>query len=207
MFNFLFGPFEESIEYLLSHEVILAPILLLVIEEMGIPIPIPGDLVIAYTGYNVSRNLLPFGTAFLAMLSSVLIGSSILFWLSSQWGNLILLKLGKYLHLSPEKLLKLEKSFKKYGILVIIFGRHIPGLRIPVTVFAGMSDVSYKTFILSTLLSSIFWVLFYLDLGIKLGPKISGFLKGSISYWLLPILTVLLLAILFLLKKLLKIKF
>ena len=182
---------------LFIHQGTYIPILLLAFEESGIPMPIPGDAMVAYSGYNIYRGRLNYEIALISLMAAILVGSSILFWLSSRWGNLIILKFGKFLHLHPERLLTVEKVFKKYGPWVIIFGRHIPGFRIPITVFAGMSGVKYKTFILSTLVSTIFWVIFYLDLGIRLGRRIGIFLRVSSSHLILYGLIILLVFILF----------
>ena len=186
-------PIIDSIKYLLSHQAVIGPLLLLMIEESGIPLPVPGDVIIAYTGYNITKGLLPYWVGLTIIMVSVLLGSSILFWVSSRWGNYLIMKFGRFLHLHPERLSKVEKSFKKYGPLVIIFGRHIPGFRIPITVFAGISGVSYKTFILSTFVSTLLWVIFYLDLGMRLGRRVNTFLRISVSHTNLLILLLILL--------------
>ncbi len=185
----------DSIKYLLSHQAVIGPLLLLIIEESGIPLLIPGDVIIAYTGYNITRGRLSYWVALAIIMASVLIGSSILFWLSSRWGNFIIMKFGNFLHLHPERLLKVEKYFKKYGPWVIIFGRHIPGFRIPITVFAGMSGISYKSFILSTFASTILWVIFYLDVGMKLGRKVNTLLRISAFHTDLLIILLILLVV------------
>lgn len=187
-------PFTDWIETVFAHQGVFIPILLLAIEESGVPLPIPGDVMIAYTGYNVAKGELSYAMALVALMLSVLIGSSILFWLSSKWGNSLIFKFGKFLHLHPERLINVEKKFGKYGPWVIIFGRHIPGFRIPITVFAGMSGIKYQTFILSTFISTIFWAIFYLDLGIRLGPRVRHFLRAQSSHWMV-ILGILLIAL------------
>lgn len=181
-------PFTEFVETFLTHQGAYAPLLLLLLEEAGVPLPIPGDVVIAYTGYEVSRGTMPYIGAFLLLLMSVLIGSSILYYLSARFGNQIVLKFGHYIHLNEKKLLTVEEKFRKYGVWVIIFGRHIPGFRIPITVFAGMSEMTYKTFIVSTFISVIFWIPFYLALGQNLGPKTMQLLKGHHEYFLIALI-------------------
>ncbi len=173
----LLDPVTNLFELFLTHQSVIAPILLLTLEESGIPLFVPGDIIIAYSGYNISRGRISFPIALTVIMISILVGSSILFWLSSRYGNTIIVKFGRFLHLHPERLLKVEKQFKKYGPLVIIFGRHIPGFRIPITVFAGMSGIKYRAFIISTFISTLFWVIFYLELGMKLGRKIHAFSK------------------------------
>jgi membrane protein DedA with SNARE-associated domain len=153
------------------------------LEESGIPIPIPGDIVIAYTGFQVSKGLIPYFAAFALLLFSVLLGSSILYYLSARYGNKLVTRFGFFLHINEKKLLIVEEKFRKYGPWVIIIGRHIPGFRIPITVFSGMSKITYKTFIISTFLSVIIWIPFYLSVGAKLGPKSAKLLHGHPEYF------------------------
>src|SRR5579872_2950629 len=164
-------PLTDWILMLLKHQSVIAPIFLLTLEEAGIPLPVPGDLVIAYTGYEISQNRIAYFSAFILLLIAILIGSSILYALSLRYGDKLVRKVGKYIHLDDDKLTKVEEYFNKYGALVIIFGRHIPGFRIPITVFAGMSKVTYKKFLSSTFISVIFWIIIYLQIGKNLGPK------------------------------------
>lgn len=93
-------PFTEMVETFLIHQGAYAPLLLLLLEEAGVPLPIPGDVVIAYTGYQVSLGTIPYITAFLTLLISVLVGSSALYYFSARFGQLIMLKFGRYLHLN-----------------------------------------------------------------------------------------------------------
>lgn len=181
-------PFTDLVEAFLIHQGTYAPLLLLLLEEAGVPLPVPGDVVVAYTGYEVSRGNIPYIAAFLMLLIAVLIGSSILYYLSARFGQQIVLRFGHYIHLNEKKLLVVEEKFRKYGVWVIIFGRHIPGFRIPITVFAGMSDMTYKTFIGSTFISVIFWIPFYLAVGQSLGPKTMQLLKGHQQYFMIALI-------------------
>jgi membrane protein DedA with SNARE-associated domain len=135
------GP-QDWIVALLHQQAYLAPFLLVTVEEAGIPLPVPGDLVIMYIGYQVSKGVLPYAHAFVLLLLAVLVGSSILYALSARYGQRIVLHFGNYLHLDAHKLLTVEEKFQQYGPWVIILGRHIPGFRIPITIFAGMSGIA-----------------------------------------------------------------
>lgn len=177
------GP-AEWIVALLHQQAYLAPVLLLTAEEAGIPLPVPGDFVIAYIGYQVSKGVLPYAVAFLLLILTVLVGSSILYALSSRYGQRMVLQFGKYLHVDTQKLLTVEEKFKRYGPWVIILGRHIPGFRIPITIFAGMSRMRYRTFLLSTFISVIFWIALYLTIGKSLGAKTVSLLHAHHGYYL-----------------------
>jgi membrane protein DedA with SNARE-associated domain len=173
----------SMIETFLKSQIAFAPILLLTLEESGIPVPIPGDIVIAYIGYQVSLGNISYPAAFFILLASVMGGSSFLYYMASKYGNKIIKKYGSYLDLNEKKLVLVEEKFKKYGPLVIIFGRHVPGFRIPITIFSGMSHISYKTFIVSTFLSVIIWIPVNLALGAHLGPRTAKLLHGHTEYF------------------------
>lgn len=194
--DFLDYPFVESFEAFFTSvfniKGVFAPIFLLTAEESGLPLPIPGDIIIAYIGYKVSTGDIPYYLAFLLILLSVMTGSSILYFLSYRWGPTLILKLGKYIHLDEKKIITVEEKFRKYGPWVIIFGRHVPGFRIAITVFAGISKIKYSTFISSTFISVVFWIAFYLYLGARLGARTRGLLRGSFVHMLPFFITLLL---------------
>ena len=177
--------FTKFLEFFLKNQSIFAPPLLLLIEEAGIPLPIPGDVVLAYTGYQVAKGTIAYVVAYLTTLLAILIGSSILYFFSARYGQQIVVKFGSYLHLNEKKLVFIENKFRKYGIWFIIVGRHIPGMRVPLSIFAGMSQIRYKTFIISTLISVVFWIPVYLSLGEHLGAKTIKLMQGNQLYFLI----------------------
>lgn len=193
MFNWLLSlvenpnidPITDWFGHFILNNGIFAPIFLLLLDEAGVPLPIPGDIYIAYSGYLIKRGRLSYPEAFIMLLISVLLGSTILYYLSWRYGNIAVQRFGPLVHLDESKLKIVQTQFKKYGILAIIIGRHIPGFRVPVTVFAGMSKITYPTFIISTFISVIFWIAFYLSFGEKVGPRIMHLLHGNYTYLLL----------------------
>jgi membrane protein DedA with SNARE-associated domain len=195
----LANPFIDQIADIIvafiKHQAIFAPMLLLVLEEAGVPLPLPGDVFIIYSGYQVTRGAITYAVSYTLILAATLLGSSILFLLSKRFGQTVVLKLGNYIHFNKKKLDLLEEKFRKYGVLVIIFGRHIPGFRVPITIFAGMSKISYKQFILSTLVSVVFSITFNLALGEKLGPRAARLLHAHHSLYFVSMLPALALGI------------
>jgi membrane protein DedA with SNARE-associated domain len=174
------NPYISWLSQAIHSQSALAPLLLLLVEEAGVPLFIPGDIVLAYTGYQLS-NSTPMWWAFCVALLAVLVGSSILYFLSRRWGQVVVDKIGKFIFLKQSDIQKAERLFKKYGIWTIIIGRHIPGMRIPLTVFAGASGMPYKTFILSTLASTALWVFIALNVGRHFGANIDHMLHKHVG--------------------------
>ena len=149
---------------------VLAPLLLLFLEEMGVPIFVPGDAILGYTGYRLSQTQgVSLWLAFFVAMVAVLAGASVLFWLSRRWGQKLIDRLGRFIFLRDSHMKKAEGLFARFGVWLIIFGRHIPGMRIPITVFAATSGVRYRTFIICTFISTSLWILFYLSIGARFG--------------------------------------
>ena len=181
-FFYWLDKYAEWIEHLIESHSALSPLLLLLAEEMGIPILIPGDAILAYTGYSVSQSHhTPIWLALGVATMSVLIGATVLFFIARKWGQKLIKHLSKFLFISDRHIQKAELLFAKYGIWAIIFGRHIPGMRIPITIFAATSGVKYKTFILSTFASTVLWILFYLKVGARYGNDIQHTINQSVG--------------------------
>lgn len=174
----------DAVQHFIASNVILAPLALLFIEECGLPLPVPGDAILAYTGYrlSVSAHAPAIWEAFIAAQIAALAGATVLFFLSRRWGQMIIMKLGKFIFLQEKHIRHAERLFARWGVLAIIFGRHIPGLRIPITIFAATSGIRYSMFILSTFISTSAWILFYLIAGKSLGATFHSQIQHYISF-------------------------
>ena len=152
---------------------------LLYLEESGVPMPVPGDIFVMYIGRQTAAQPLLLLAAWLALIATVVAGSSNLYLLARrfgrQWADG---RPGQMLHLTPERLARAEQVFKRWGILAIIFGRHIPGFRVPITIAAGTLQTRYSTFAASVAVSTAAWAGFYLLVGLWLGPHVSDFLQA-----------------------------
>lgn len=135
---------------------------ILFIEEAGIFLPVPGDIFIAATAALPGSNYL---AVVATVMAATLCGSTILFFLSRTFGHTLLVKFGKFVRLTPQRIKKVEKWFKKYGGAAIVIGRLIPGLRIVTPFVAGLFEVDYKTFWAYSALAAFIWANIYFVIG------------------------------------------
>jgi membrane protein DedA with SNARE-associated domain len=159
---------------------------LLYIEESGVPLPAPGDVFVMYVGAHVPRNLLSWTVAWLGLIGVVVLGATNLFFISKKIGRRLAEgRFAEVVHLSPERLERAEQWFQKYGVVAIIFGRHIPGFRIPITVAAGVLKVKYRVFAASVAVSTAIWAGVVIIIGINFGPRMEAFLRvHRQTYWI-----------------------
>lgn len=152
---------------------------LLYLEESGLPLPAPGDVYVMYVGVHVPHHLAAWLAAWLGLIIVVVLGATNLFFISRRVGHrLVHSQFAEYVHLSPERLSKAEEWFKRYGVLAIIFGRHIPGFRVPITVASAVFGVPYRVFAPSVAVSTAIWAGVMLTLGITLGPHLAVLLQA-----------------------------
>ncbi len=171
-------------------------IVLLYIEESGIPLPAPGDVFVMFVGAHVPRNLLAWIGAWLGLITTVVLGATNLFFISRRYGRrLVHSRVADFVHLTPERLARAEAWFARYGVLAIIFGRHIPGFRVPITVAAGILHVRWQVFAASVGISTAIWAGIFLVVGIKYGSRFENFLRlHSFLYFVWGAIIVLLIA-------------
>lgn len=159
--------------------------LLVLIEEAGIPIPIPGDTLVMIAGLQPGRSLF-YDAGVIAVASlAVFIGSSILFAAMRHGGRPFLQRYGKYLHLHPDRLDRIERWFHKRGRVAIILGRLIPGLRIPTTVIAGLSGLPYRQYAQTCVIAAVIWSTVFFYLGVLVQHEthfIAAFVTDLIDY-------------------------
>lgn len=147
---------------------------ILLIEEGGLPLLVPGDIFIALaSGLPSSNYFLIIAT----VMAATLLGSTILFTLAKKIGHPLIIKYGKYIKITPKNIKKIEKWFTKYGGWAIVIGRLIPGLRIITPAVAGLVGMPYKTFWLYTAVSAFIWANIYFVIGKFFGEIVSFLLS------------------------------
>jgi len=151
---------------------------LLYLEESGVPLPAPGDVFVMYVGAHVPPNLGSWVLAWLGLIGVVVLGATNLFFITRKFGRRLAEgRFAHLVHLSPERLQRAERWFKPDGVVAIIFGRHVPGFRVPITVAAGVFKVGYPVFAASVAVSTAIWAGVVMVIGINFGPRMEAFLR------------------------------
>ncbi len=184
------GDLSDRLGTFLEDHGVVGPFLLLFLEESGVPIPLPGDVMVMYAGYQVSLESLEYWQALAYAILAVAAGSSVLYWVARQFGMKIVTRFGRYVHCPPERIEVIRPYMTRWGPLAIIFGRHIPGLRVPITVFAGILRFPYPVFLGSVVISTGVWAGFFLLVGMQLGARVHEFTHPHGRIWLAVIAVV-----------------
>jgi membrane protein DedA with SNARE-associated domain len=164
---------------------------LIYIEESGLPLFIPGDAFLLYVGHRLPHNVPVFLFAWVGFVVAVTFGATNLYLVSRRYGRRLLEhRFASLLHVTPERLNQAEQSFRRWGAWALIFGRHIPGLRVPLTVAAGVLKLPYRIFAVSVAVSSAAWAGAFLLLGLLFGNSIERSIRSSPWIYLIGVVVV-----------------
>jgi membrane-associated protein len=172
---------DASISALLKAYGYLGGFALIYIEETGLPLFIPGDVFLLYVGSRLPHDVPILFAAWLGFVLAVTLGSTNLYLLSRRFGRrLIEHRLARFLHITQERVDSAERWFRRYGPWALIFGRHIPGFRVPLTVVAGILELPYRIFAVSVAISSAIWAGAFLTLGAVFGSSIERSVRSNL---------------------------
>jgi membrane protein DedA with SNARE-associated domain len=80
-------------------------------------------------------------------------------------GREVVTRFGRFLHLTEEKLLRVEVYMERYGRLTLFFSYFVPGLRQIAAIVAGFGQMKYRIFAPYAYIGALVWSLTFLLLG------------------------------------------
>jgi len=140
--------------------------------------PIPSELIMPLAGYLVQQGQLQLIPVLLAGLAGTLSGA----WLWYGVGRLVnekrlealLRRHGPWLGIGPEDLARSRRWFARHGVLVVFWGRLLPGIRPFVSLPAGIELMPQLPFLLWSGAGSLVWLLALTLAGFGLAAGYSG---------------------------------
>jgi membrane-associated protein len=142
---------------------------IILVEEAGVPLPVPGDLFIAAMGVLAHRQGAAFLPTVAVVTAATVLGATVLFLISRHAGRPLLVKVARRFGYSEVREARLEGWLLRHGAVAVVAGRHVPGLRIVMTVVAGVLRLPPATFVLGTFLAGMLWGALYFWIGYGLG--------------------------------------
>jgi membrane protein DedA with SNARE-associated domain len=167
-----------SIQYFLDHHGVITAFVLILIEEAGVPVPVPGDFLMLALGVHAREGRVPLWQAVLVMEAATLLGASVLYVLAAGAGRTLVFRYGKYMHLTQERLDRAQRWLERHGMLAIVAGRVTPGLRIATVIACGVFGVPYWKFLPALALGGLLYILMYTMAGFIFGPAILSVVEG-----------------------------
>lgn len=148
-----------------------AVLVLVMLEDFGIPVPGETVLIAAsvYAGAGRLNVVLVGVIGFFAAVA----GDNIGFAIGHYGGRALVLRWGRYVHLTQERLAKAEAFFNHHGAWIIVVARFIEVLRQVNGIIAGITGMHWLRFLAFNALGAALWVGTWVSLGYLAGSHIN----------------------------------
>jgi membrane protein DedA with SNARE-associated domain len=170
-------PITRTIGHFIVQHQAAGLFLVIFAEELGVPLPVPGDVAVMTGGYLTTTRAISYPLAYVAVIAGAVLGSLILFTLSRRLGHPFVVRFGRYVGLDAGRLGRAERWFRRWGPWAIIIGRQIPGMRIVLSALAGTLEVPYRVFVPSVFLAAVIWSVMFIEIGRHLGRQVFGLMR------------------------------
>jgi membrane protein DedA with SNARE-associated domain/putative flippase GtrA len=167
----------DQILSLISHYGYLVILFGVMAESTGVPLP--GETILLASGLLVQQGHIDLGDAIVFGILGAVIGDQIGFWVGREGGRRFVLRWGRYLFISPERLARAEVFFDRHRGKAVFLARFFSGLRLFGALVAGTSRMRWGIFILYNVLGGALWATAMVLLGYFLGSSI-----GLVERWL-----------------------
>jgi|SRR5579864_2472738 len=161
----------DAVDAFLNTYGVAAACVVMLIKAIGVPIPIPGDVILLATAARAAEGKVVLWLAFLALLVAITLGSVMQYLLARGAARRVVLRYGSRLGLTGDRLESVGKRMRQGGPLAIGLGVLTPGVRTAVIPACGLTNVPLAMFALGVGVGST------IDLGLHFAI---GFAGGSL---------------------------
>ena len=171
----------------------LAVFLGVMLESSGVPVP--GETVLLLSGALAHRGVLDFGDAVVFGILGAVVGDQLGYWAGRRGGRAFVLRWGRFVLVTPERLGRAEAFFDRHGGRAVFLARFVSGLRVFGALVAGTSRMPWGRFALYNALGGAVWATAAVSIGYFLWASISLVERwaGRVSLSLIAVLTLVLL--------------
>jgi len=121
-------------------------------------IPFPSAVILLAAGALVQQGQLDLGSATVFGILGAIIGNQIGYWVGHKGGRPFVLKWGRFVKLTPERLESVEQFFGRHGGKAVFAARFFAVSRVLEALVAGMSRMRWNTFFIYSVLGGVVWV-------------------------------------------------
>lgn len=186
----------------LNHYGYWAVLLLVMIEDFGVPVP--GEtILIAAAIFAGAGRLNVVAVAVVGFVAAV-VGDNIGFALGHFGGRALALRWGRYIFLTEERLDKAEVFFNRHGGKIIVVARFIEGLRQANGIIAGISGMYWRRFVFFNAIGAALWVGTWVTIGYVAGNHINTIYHYITTYSYYALIAVAVLVVAFIIRHVLR---
>lgn len=140
------------------------------LESAGVPIP--GETILITSGLLVQQGSLDLRDVVAFGILGAVVGDQTGYWIGRRGGRPFVLRWGRYVWVTPERLGRAERFFERHGGKAVFLARFVAGLRVFGALAAGISRMHWRTFFFYNALGGAVWATVSVLVGYLLGGSL-----------------------------------
>jgi len=189
----------HSLEPLLNNYGYLAVAGLVFVEDFGVPVP--GETILIAAAVYAGASRLNIAAVFALALLAAVLGDNLGYLIGRRLGRAVVLRYGRYVLLTPQRLDKAEGFFTRHGGKVVTIARFVSGLRQANGIVAGLTRMPWLRFVAFNVLGAALWVGAWCAAGYLAGSQIQSVYDTATRFGLYAVGVVVLVGAAVLLRK------
>lgn len=164
----------------LDHYGYLAVAAFVFLEDFGVPVP--GETILIAAAVYAGAGRLDVVVLGVVALLSAVSGDNVGFAIGHFGGRPLVLKWGRYVFITEDRLDKAEEFFRRHGGKIVTIARFIEGLRQANGIVAGISKMRWATFLTFNVLGAALWCAAWITVGYLAGSRIGTLYRQFRQY-------------------------
>jgi membrane protein DedA with SNARE-associated domain len=186
----------------LNHYGYWAVLLLVMVEDFGIPVP--GETILIAAAIFAGAGRLNVVAVGIVGFVAAVVGDNIGFAIGHFGGRALALRWGRYVFLTEERLDRAEVFFNRHGGKIIVVARFIEGLRQANGIIAGISGMHWRRFVFFNAIGAALWVGTWVTIGYVAGNHINTIYHYITTYSYYALIAVVVLVVAFIIRHVLR---
>lgn len=150
------------------------------LEDFGVPVP--GETILIAAAVYAGAGRLNILAVVIIAFAAAVVGDNIGYAIGFFGGRQLVLRYGRYVFITSERLDKAEQFFRRYGGVVVAGARFIEGLRQANGIVAGITRMAWPRFLVFNALGAALWVGVWTSIGYLAGSHITAIYNAITRY-------------------------
>jgi membrane protein DedA with SNARE-associated domain len=161
--------------HLLDHWGYLAIFLVVILGNVGLPVP--EETILALAGYLVWRGPLRLVWVIAVGIASAAVGDNLGYWFGRRCGRAAIERYGHRIMLPPERMEKVWRFVNRHGARAVFAARFLPGIRIMAGPLAGAAGMRFPAFLTANVLGALLYVPYAVGVGYAVGYGLGEYVE------------------------------
>jgi membrane-associated protein len=144
---------------------LLAVFLIMLLKEIGVPVPIPADIIILGGAARAAQGKESGIAVFVAILIPMVIGGFVQYAVVRGPGRQFIYRIGRYIGLTPARLERAMTAVRRGGVAAVALGLTTPGVRIATVPASGLANLPAGMFVPGLIAGSAFFLAWHFVIG------------------------------------------